>query len=74
MLTIGNDVCDGVRQESDQESCSQYLKINKFLRIINLNLKKKNVLKIQRNSFFENSKRDFFTILFLNNFNIKIRL
>lgn len=46
MLTIGNDVCDGVRQESDQESCSQYLKINKFLRIINLNLKKKNVLKI----------------------------
>lgn len=45
MLTIGNDVCNGVRQESDQESCSQYLKINKFLRIINLNLKKKECFK-----------------------------
>lgn len=64
MLTIGNDVCDGVRQESDQESCSQYLKINKFLRIINLNLKKKNVLKIQRNSFFEIVKEIFLLFCF----------
>ena len=30
MLTVGNDARDGVRQESDQESYSQYLKINKF--------------------------------------------
>lgn len=29
MLTVGNDACDGVRQESDQKSYSQYLKINK---------------------------------------------